>query len=506
MNHNIMLIALQDNLDVIGLKSLHYQLLSHGYTSHLLFIPVFSNAGLFNSVCNLVDKLSPLFVGMSLMSVEYTRALSLSRAIKLHSPSTPLIWGGIHPTIAPETCLEYADFVCVGEGERFIVDFAKSIANRSDPEVLDSLVYQRKGQVYRNALYPFIEDLSVLPICEHIPKNSYVFHKGKIVPLDIRFFKKFSRYSGTIYSIMSSRGCPFSCTYCCNNALAKIHGTRQVRFRDLAHVIEELKIATAQYPFIEYINFLDDCFMSRPDQDMDKFCQLYEQAINLPFIVRSIPISVTESKISRMKSAGLAWINLGLQSGSDRVCREVYRRRSGKQDFLNAAKVINRQDVAALYDVILDNPFEAEQDLLQTIFTLMETPKPFYTQFFSLSLYPGTELRMRALQEGLIKGDEYQSKDYLLYKKIHINTMVRLATFIPKRWMNFLLELYKVHPESLWFRFHLCLARVYSIVWAEPITYLQVIRLSQRKKLKATMRVLPSYMKEGFSRFLKQFG
>jgi len=506
MKRGILLISLQEDLDVVGLKTLHYQLLKHSFASHILFVPSLLNAAASDAICNFVNTLSPLFIGISLMSVEYRRAVQLTQLLKSHFPSIPILWGGIHPTIAPDTCLDYADFVCIGEGESLVVDFAHTVADESSPEVLGSLVFRRDDQVIRNPVYPLIDDLSVIPAYEHIPRDSYVLHKGTIVPLNVGTFRKYARYSGTTYSIMSSRGCPFSCTYCCNNALAKITGSRSIRFREPASVIDELTRAIAQYPFIEYINFQDDCFLSRPDEKMEQFCHLYSKEIRLPFIARSIPTFVTERKIALMKSAGLSWISLGLQSGSDRVCHEVYRRRSGKQEFLRAATAIKRHDVAAFYDVILDNPFETVDDQLETVSTLMETPKPFYTQFFSLSLYPGTELHQRALEEGMIKGDEYQSKDYLKYRNTGINNLVRLASFIPSSWMKYLLGLYRRVGTSLWFRLNMTVARLFGIAIAEPITYLKVIRLSQRKRLGATIRVLPYYMKEGLSRFLKQFG
>jgi anaerobic magnesium-protoporphyrin IX monomethyl ester cyclase len=510
MNRSILMISLQDNLDVIGLRSLHYQLLQHGYDSYLLFVPGLANTAMSSRACtsvySLVDVLSPLFIGISLMSGEYQRAVRMTRALKNYCASIPIVWGGIHPTIAPETCLDYADFVCIGEGERFIVDFANAVANGTSPEALGSLSFRRNGQVIQNSLYPLVTDLATLPSCEHLPRNSYVLHKEAITALNIRTFRKYARYSGTTYSIMSSRGCPFSCTYCCNNALATIYGSKRIRLRETSGVINELKEAITHYPFIEYINFQDDCFLARTDEEMERFCHLYEAEVERPFIARSIPTFITERKIALLKSAGLAWISLGLQSGSDRVCRDVYKRRSGKRDFLRAARAIKKQDLAAFYDVILDNPFETDEDRLESVLTLMETPKPFYTQFFSLTLYPGTELRKRALEEGLIKGEEYQSKDYLLYQKTSVNNLVRLATFIPSRWMEFLLGLYRRKPTSLWFRSNVTLARLFAIAFFEPLTYLKVIWLSQRKKLGATLRVLPHYVKEGLRRFRKQFG
>ena len=505
MNRNILLISLQDDLDVIGLRSIHYQLLKHDFNSNMLFVPGSSRAAMYNVVCSLVETLSPLFIGISLMSTEYDRAVHMTRVLKACHMSIPILWGGIHPTIAPETCVDHADFVCIGEGERFIVDFASALVNGTGLEATGNLCFRKDGQIIRNPLYPLIKDLDALPSSEHFPRNSYVLHRGTITPLNIQIFRKYARYSGTTYSIMTSRGCPFSCTYCCNNALATIYGARKVRFRDIHAVIDELKKAVTEYPFIEYMNFHDDCFLSRNDEEIEQFCHLYEVEIKRPFIVRCIPTFITERKIALLQSAGLAWISLGLESGSDYVCHEVYKRRSSKQDFLKAARAVRKQDVAAFYDVILDNPFETDEDRIETVLTLIETPKPFYPQFYSLSLYPGTELRSRALEQGFIQGEEYQTKNYLQYSNTNINNLVRLATFIPSGWMNFLLKLYRCNPASPWFKLNVIVARLFTIAFAEPLTYLKIIRLSQGKNLGKTIRVLPYYLKVGLSRLLFYF-
>ncbi|HOS46679.1 MAG TPA: radical SAM protein [Paludibacter sp.] len=505
MNKEVLLISLQEDLDVIGLKSLHYQLLKHGFSSHILFIPKFPSDMTSDVIFDLIDKLSPLFIGVSLMSVEYDRAKQLTTIIKSHYPSLPIIWGGIHPTIAPETCVDYADFTCIGEGENFILDFANAIAAKSNMENLKGLAFRKNGHIIQNQPYPLINDLSSLPACEHIPKDSYVLHKGKLINLNKKSFIKYARYAGTTYSIMSSRGCPFNCTYCCNNALTKIYNSRKTRFKEDTDVINEIKTAITQYPFIEYVNFQDDCFLSRSDEEIERFCNFYKKEIERPFIARGIPAFITERKLHSLKSAGLAWISLGLQSGNDDVCRNIYRRPSGKREFLKAAQIIRKLRLAAFYDVILDNPFETDKERIDTVLTLIETPKPFYTQFFSLSFYPGTELRKLALEKNLIRKDEYQSKDYLLYDKTVINNLTRLATFLPSFWSKFLLKLYRLKPNSLWFKMNIFTARIFAIIFYEHFTYFKVIRLSQDRKLAATFRVLPYYTKEGFSRFLKQF-
>ncbi|OGC14602.1 hypothetical protein A3J90_03355 [candidate division WOR-1 bacterium RIFOXYC2_FULL_37_10] len=505
---NTLLISVQKDLDIIGLKCLHYYLLKNGYNSFLLHLINFNpnDENSLKTVKNFISEISPLFIGISLMSVEYYNARDLTKYLKANFKSIPIIWGGIHPSISPEMCLADADYVCVGEGERTILDFANAINNHGCVETINNLCYIENNRIKKNMLYPPIEDLDNIPSYDHIPVNSFIQNeKGLIIPIDKKVFRKYARYKGTFYSIMSSRGCPFSCTYCCNNFLSRLYQTKKVRRRSNKNIIIELEKAVKDNPEIEYINFQDDCFLACGDEYLKEFCKLYKEKVKKPFVVRAIPIYITKNKIKNLKEAGLSWISLGLQSGSDRICKDIYKRKSLKADFLKAAKIIKEFNIAAFYDVILDNPFETEEDGLETIQTLIETPKPFYTQFFSLSLYLGTELYEKAQKECPEKIEDSLKKKYFLYHKKTINNMIRYSTFLSGKFMNKVVYLYKQDPKGLRFRVILFIANLLSSLVFEPLTYFRVIKLSQGNSYIRTFKVLPNYFKEGIMRYFNQF-
>lgn len=504
---NILFISTQKDLDVIGLKYLHYYLLKGGYNSFLLHLPNFNpDSDHLKDIKQFVSEVSPLFIGISLMSLEYYNARELTEYLKNNFRSIPIIWGGIHPTICPEMCLEHADYVCVGEGEKTIMDFANAIKSNEDARSINNLCYVENGQIRKNTLYPIIENLNDIPSYDHMAVNSFIQGvDGLIVPIDKKVFKKYARYRGTIYSIMSSRGCPFSCTYCCNNFILGLYKTKNVRRRDVENVISELEKAVNDNPEIEYINFQDDCFLSCDAEYLNEFCKSYTEKIMKPFIIRAIPIYVTQDKIRYLKDAGLSWISLGLQSGSDRVCREIYKRGSLKSGFLKAAGIIKDFKIAASYDVILDNPFEDERDKLETIQTLIETPKPFYPMILSLSFYPGTELYERAEKECPGIGEEYLRKEFYTYSKSTINNITRLSMFLSEKFMNKIVHLYRKDRMGLRFRAILIIANILSAIIFEPISYFRVIKLSQGGSYIRTLAVLPNYFKLGFTRYLKQF-
>lgn len=503
----VLLVSPQEDLDVIGLKYLHYSLIQGGYDSRLMFLPRFNDrdrqsAG---AMADFAAGLAPDLIGVSLMSHEFERAAAITAQLKERLPGVPTVWGGIHPTIDPEGCLEHADYACVGEGETALMKMAAAVDAGRSLNAVENLCYLVDGAVTRNELVPLIEDLDSLPAPEHVPASSYIQVGGEILPLDAKTARKHSRYGGRTYSVISSRGCPFSCTYCCNNYLSRLYGKKRVRRRSVGSVLEELERAVKENPQLEYINFQDDCFIACGQEYMEEFCRGYRKRVRLPFIIRSIPTYVKKERLAMLKDAGLGWISLGLQSGSDRVCTDIYKRKSLKEDFLKAARVVNELKIAAFYDVILDNPFETDEERLETVETLMQTPKPFYPQIFSLSLYHGTELHERALEEHPDQLEDPRAKNYLRYRRTPVNNMMRMAVFINPALMRRLMTFYLHHPHSTVTHALLSTVGLFSSAVLEPVTYFRLIRLSKDGSTAQTVKVLPSYFRKGLERYLDQF-
>jgi len=503
---NVLLISQQKDIDLTGFKYLHYYLLKNNINSTLLFIPETKKEN-FGSIKNFISKLNPVLIGFSLMSDSYLQTRELTRYIK-DNFKTKIIWGGIHPTIAPEQCLEYADFVCIGEGEKTMLETAYAISNGKDPKQINNLCYLDGGRMIRNPLYPLIADIDSLPQGDHVPISGFVQESdGKIISLDKRMFAKYSRFKGKIYDVMSSRGCPFSCTYCVNHFIKKLYeNNNNIRRRSIETVIQEVEKAVRDNPDLEYINFMDDCFLSCDNDYLRKFCEEYKKRIRLPFWVKATPAYINEEKVKILKDAGLAWIEIGLQSGSDRVLKEIYNRKSLKADFLNSQKLFVKYNISSICDVILDNPFETEGDKLEMIQTFMDAPKPFYPQFFSLTFYHGTKIREMVEKEHpeAIRDEDSLKKDYMLYHKNAINDMIRLSAFMPGKRMKKIVDLYKTDKNGLKFKISLTAAKM-SLLLTEPIVYFRIIKMSLNGSYVRTFKIMPTYFKKGLHRYLNQF-
>ena len=505
----ILLLSVQRDLDAVGLKILHYYLREQGHECKLLFLPVFdsSNEKMFAEVLKFVKDFDPSFIGVSLMSVEYHVSLKLTKLLKEAGITVPIVWGGPHPTMTPENCVDFCDYVGVGEGELALTEFASVLADRGDLKKVLNMAYRNEsGEIIKNPLHPQIQDLDTVPPYEHRPYNSFVLDEYKISAMAPALMDTYAPYRGRSYSIVTSRGCPLRCTFCCNNVYQDLYDNRRIRHRSVEHVMQELEAAVRDNPEIDIVNIQDDCFLASPVKIIEEFAIEYKKRINLPFVARAIPTWVNQNKMENLKGAGMFWVIMGLQSGSDKVNRDIYQRKVLSKHFTNAAKVISDLQMGGIYDVILDNPLESEAEKLETIETLTKTPKPFNPEFFSLSFYQGTELYEIAKRE--LRPEQIEDcteKDYLQYEKNNINKMTRMAAFLPGSVMRPVLNAYKKDSGSLKFLLLFHILKLLTIILVEPITYLWLIYLAEGRSVLGVFRGIPTYFKEGFKRFADQF-
>jgi anaerobic magnesium-protoporphyrin IX monomethyl ester cyclase len=341
-------------------------------------------------------------IGISVGTVYYNVACQVTQIIRENLPDAFVVWGGIHATAAPDECLQNCDAVCIGEGEEPFLEFVQRFESKKIDDIKNIYVNTESG-IKKNELRELVEDLDSRPFPEIDWENTYYAFPGqdKVLPLSKDIFKKYSPKQGSMYDIMASRGCPLSCTYCCNSIFQKLYRGKGklLRFRSVDHVIEELKHVICNYPSVKIFDFQDDAFGSAPESYLKEFSEKYLAHINKPFHIRFIPTMVNENKIALLKKAGLVSAVIGLQS-SDRVNRIIYRRPTTRESFLSAAKLLHKYNIAGRYDVIIDNPYEEENDLLEVIRTLEEVPKPYKLNIFSLLFLPFTELTLKAISDG----------------------------------------------------------------------------------------------------------
>ncbi|HNR33551.1 MAG TPA: cobalamin-dependent protein [Candidatus Hydrogenedentes bacterium] len=503
---SVLLISPQPNLDILGLKGLHLLLLDRGYDSTLLYLPRLMEEDDWQArLAGFVKERDPRFIGISLMAYDFDAARAITDAIKKSHPAMPIVWGGIHPTTSPEACVEYADYACVGEAEQTMLDMAQAAREGRSFDDINNLCFKRGGVFNRNPLYPLVEDLDTLPIGRQIPQNAYVLARGRIAPLDKDHLRRYRRYRGALYKLLTSRGCPHNCTYCCNHFLRQLYGRWPVRYRSVEHVMAELEAAVVEGPPVEYIDISDDCFLANDADRLALFCEQYKKRIGKPFIVKGTARYFTREKMDLLADAGLGWVNMGLQSGSQRICHEIYDHRITSEEFLEAARLIGRYPVAAYYDLLVDNPYETLDDYLQTTDVLTRIPKPYFTPIFSLILFEGTNLRERALREIPDQVEDPRGRDYLVRTRNPALALLEMASLLPGGMMRRMARAYGANPASRRIRIMMMAASVVCRIVLAPIANLRVIHRSQHGSVWGTLRVLPIFFDHAIWHYLYYF-
>lgn len=477
MSLKVALISPYSDIFSPGVRSISAYLRASGVETRLIFMP---NLRVKRVIEEFLEPYSPELlsgveqlcrdadvIGISLMTNLFRRAVELTSHLKAKL-DLPVVWGGIHPTIRPEECLEHADIVVVGEGEGAMLDLARAFEAGNSFEDIENLCFKTPRGIQRNPVRPLIQDLDGIPPPDFDNPEYYVFDPDTlrfVVPdqrFQLRLFGKGPLHErGQLnYQTITTRGCPFNCAYCGNSALQKLYGrVSYLRRRGVDSIISELVQIRRRYDFINRICFFDDSFLAGSVEEIREFSKAYSERVHLPLFCLSSPRNMTLEKLDVLVDAGLRSIQIGIQSGSERINR-LYNRSVSNEEVLRAARLVHRyaSRLHPLYDVIVDNPYETVSDGIDTVKLLMNLRKPFTIQTFSLTFFPGTELYDRATQDGLIQdeGKQVYDKFYMEREGKYANLLIALVNRgAPHGLMSFL--------TSKW------VVKLFSSSWLRPL-------------------------------------
>lgn len=356
-------------------------------------------------------------VGFSLMSKDVSIFMPVIHDIR-YKLKIPVVLGGVHPTALPKETLGFSDYVCIGEGEEPLKQLYFAIQKEgSSLNDIPNIAYKEKGgEIFVNRVEYFVNDMDELPYPDYRFETSY-YHNHirieKITP-DVRSnaFDSFYFYS--------QRGCKLACAYCSNSIYSKMardSGKRWYRMASVKRVINELKVHLQNFPRVKFLTFNDDDFMARDIGELRGITCFVKNELKLPFSVNGIPKYATDEKIKLLVDNGLRVIAFGVQSGSPRVLRDIYRRPVTREDVLQAANVVSKyqkRGLSADYGFILDNPYEKNGEWLETLSMIRALPKPRTISLYSLEFFPGTVLTNQAVKEAVIDNPRLSdyNKDY----------------------------------------------------------------------------------------------
>ncbi|MDY6794836.1 MAG: radical SAM protein [Actinomycetota bacterium] len=302
------------------------------------------------------------------------------------------ICGGAHPTLDPEGAMKQApiDAVCLGEGEEALADLCSSLEEGRDPSRIHSLWVREGEEIKRNPVRPLVEDLDSLPTPD----------RGIFNPAD---FCEQQHERGTL---MASRGCPYSCTYCSNHAQRSIYPNkgRYVRFRSVDNVMREIRqiIAADIDGRLRYIRF-DDDILTQDREWFEELAVRYRRDIELPFICNSRVNVLDEETVRMFAEAGCSVICMGIESGNERIRGRVLRRRMSNESIVNAFRLCRQYGIKTVSTNMTSLPDEDLASLLDTI-KVNARARPHSMQVSTYHPYPNTQLYQYCEDRGYLSG------------------------------------------------------------------------------------------------------
>ena len=372
--------------------------------------------------------------------------------IRSKYPEKFILWGGIHPIVHPEDAIQSADAICVGEGEAAFSTFLTDFKNGTDYTKTKNFWFNTNGEIIRNDFLPLHtgEEMGAFPLPLYAEDELlYKSDKG-FISLDE---SEYLSYNSLTYHTIWSIGCPYKCIYCSNSKfIDNDKDYRKIRHPSVDYLISEIKDSLAKHPHISVVVFNDDSFMAIPIDVLREFAEKWKEEIGLPFCVLGIiPSYVQKDKMELLVWAGMNRIRMGIQSGSNRILK-FYRRPNKTALIQNAAQVINQFSdymVPPGYDILIDNPIETRQDIIDTLELLYRLPRPYLLNIYTLRIIPNTELA-EEFSKLNISHPGIESTDITSTRPTFANVMVYMFTVFkpPRKVYQFLLKFVQDNTED----------------------------------------------------------
>ena len=347
-----------------------------------------------------IEAFKPGLIGLSIVTTQYPLALRVAKMIKAHT-DVPLIAGGVHVTMVPEDVMSSGvfDYACVGEGEDAILDLAEALERGGDTSHIPNVWARVGDKTIPNKVRP------LRPLAD-LPRMHY----------DLFDFQRMIDVKNGWVSVMSSRGCPFRCTYCFNHRMVEIYrrdtglSARELNYvRRLSpeRMVDEMVRLNERYHGIRMFIFDDDLFTADNDY-VREFCGLYRRKLDVPFVCNAHVRAFDEETARLLKSAGCRIVKFGLESGSERVRCEVMRRPMTDDDIRLAFAAAQTPDLHTSAFVMFGLPTETREEMMETI-RLLADIRPGRFRWAIFFPFPGTDACDMALERGLIDRETMQS-------------------------------------------------------------------------------------------------
>ena len=350
---------------------------------------IFIKLGSDESLAKDVIRYSPQVTAFPCLTGNHNWCLSLAKILKEKNPKLITLFGGPHPTFYPGIINEpEVDAICRGEGEYAMLDLADSIDRKENFSMIANLWVKGVDGVTRNEVRPLISDLDKMPF----PDRQLYYRKYPFLNISRKAF-------------LTSRGCPYKCSFCFNHILQKTYQGKGAHFRrrTVKNVTEEINEVRRKYG-LRTVYFQDDTFILDKDYVM-AFLEVYKKEVNLPFICLIRADSTDERLTAALKEARCVKVYFGVESGDEELRNNLLQKNVTDEMIIRTAGWLKKYQIGFRTYNMIGLPGETLEQALKTV-DLNARIKTDYPWCSIYQPYPETELGTYALKQGILESSQ----------------------------------------------------------------------------------------------------
>jgi len=374
----------------LGMASLYAVAEQAGHSVDLLYLVAEPQERCTSLILDTIREKDIQVLGLSVITDNRVASFRTIEAVLDECPQVRVILGGIHVSVMYEQILtRYPQVIAVrGEGEETLVDLLDAIETGRDLATVPGIAFWRGDGVVTTGERVQIADLDTLPM----PRHDLFFTPER-----------------TCAQLMTSRGCPFTCSFCVLDSVSR----RKVRFRTAKSVVDEIEMILANHPQAKHFHVYDDQFFANNKRVIEICDEIVRRGIKAHFLCQGRVKPISRELVLALERAGFTTVILGLESGSPEVLKRCNKKIELK-DVERALSLFAGTSIEVSVLLIIGLPGETESTLQETIDFCQTLQKIKYhvydNRIQDLFVYPGTEIYRNCQDAGRID-DDFWLKD-----------------------------------------------------------------------------------------------
>lgn len=364
-----------------------------------------------------ITQAAPDLIGITVYTPyvpEVSRAVRVAREA---APEAVIVLGGPHVTFTAEETLDMmpqVDVVACGEGDQILVDLARALGNGGGLESVTGISFRRDGRVVQTPPAPLV-DVTRLPVP--------AWH---LLPMERYYWRELG---GPFATILTSRGCPFTCTFCSEWAFWR-GGWRPY---DAEMVVEQLDILVNRYGR-RNIWFGDDCFNVDRDH-VAAICEgILRRGIDVQWFYQGRADLLVKYKdlLPLTYRAGNRMVQIGIEASSDEQ-RDELKKQLGSGTIKDAVDLLRQYDIFCQGMMIVGVPSDSPSSFEDKVAFVkwLDVGFPVFTMY---TLFPGTEAYDEAVSQGWIELPADYGKYDMAHALMGTREMTRRQVWLYTGW------------------------------------------------------------------------